>query len=231
MAARRLPANTPVVMVGHSRGAKIAVRAASLRRAPKVTAMVLLDPVDSTSFEPLSVLPLLESLRIPTAVVGAGNGADCAPVGANYDAFLAALTQGGAVRLLGIIQNAGHLQFVDRRRDTSDVCTYGKLKDDKVRGVAQAVLAVWCAAFVPGVAHRLVEGTESVVGSEIVGSEANPTVEQALALGIARDSISARSDGAALAKSLRVLEERSADMSAFVRWTIAAASTGPATLL
>ena len=109
--------------------------------------MVLLDPVDSTSFEPASVLSQLAASRVPTAVVGAGKGVDC---GSSYASVYEVLERAGTPRLLALVKQAGHLQFLDRRNEVVDVCTFGKASDASVHAVAQAVLCAWCASFVSG---------------------------------------------------------------------------------
>ncbi len=51
--------NVPLIFVGHSRGAKLCVLAAERVRR-KVSAMILIDPVDATAFETVSVFPSLK---------------------------------------------------------------------------------------------------------------------------------------------------------------------------
>lgn len=174
--ARRLalPAATPLVLVGHSRGAKTAILTAAASRRP-VAALVLIDPVDGTSFEPASVLDRLEAggAKVPTAVIGAGLGGDCAPAGSNYAAVFGALERAGTPRLLALVRNGGHLQFLDRRQELlSDVCTFKKGADVRTRGVAQTVLCAWCAAFVPGAAMELGEGESLQVAREVMTARA-----------------------------------------------------------
>jgi pimeloyl-ACP methyl ester carboxylesterase len=146
-----LHASAPLVLVGHSRGAKECVLAARAS-GRRVACMVLLDPVDATSFEPESVLQILEALRVPTCVLGtAAGGGDCAPRGANYDAFYAALARAGTPRLLGVLGRAGHTQFLNDRESLLDVCARGADSDAAVREVALAAVAAWCGRYVPGV--------------------------------------------------------------------------------
>ena len=92
-----------------------------------MAALVLLDPVDQTEPDPSTVLPELETLRVPAAVLGSGRSAyDCAPTGSNYVDYADALARGRAPRLIGLMGRAGHMQFVDDRRALSvDVCTPG----------------------------------------------------------------------------------------------------------
>jgi len=140
--------SVPLVLVGHSRGCKTCVAAASRCTKRPVAALVLLDPVDSTSADPSSVLPELSRLSaVPVAILGAAKGAlDCSPTGTNYETFAAAL-DASAPRLVGVLGKAGHTQFVDRRRVLSvDVCTTGKDKDVAVREVALATTTAWVGA-------------------------------------------------------------------------------------
>eukprot|EP00966_Prymnesium_polylepis_P008979 207296-Prymnesium_polylepis.1 len=150
-AARRgLPDDVPLVMVGHSRGAKLAVLAAAASTRP-VAAMVLLDPVDATVWERDSAMTQLARLSVPTAVVGAAAAGDCAPLSGNFNTFYRTLEAAGAPRLLALLPSAGHMQFVDRRSALLDICPSGSDDDPSVHEVAMAVISAWLAAFVPGV--------------------------------------------------------------------------------
>jgi pimeloyl-ACP methyl ester carboxylesterase len=78
-----------VYLIGHSRGAKISALTAAID--PRVQALFLIDPVDTTVYAPLSpeypsAVKALESLgsegrALPLAVVGSGRGGDCVPKG------------------------------------------------------------------------------------------------------------------------------------------------------
>jgi pimeloyl-ACP methyl ester carboxylesterase len=146
-AQAHLPRSAPLVLVGHSRGCKTCVEAA-VRSTRRVAALVLLDPVDQTEPDPSTVLPELETLRVPAAVLGSGRSAyDCAPTGSNYVDYADALARGRAPRLIGLMGRAGHMQFVDDRRALSvDVCTPGKVSDEAVREVARSTIAAWTRA-------------------------------------------------------------------------------------
>ena len=146
-AAAGLSGSAPLVLVGHSRGAKTCVAAAAASQRP-VAALVLLDPVDATGPDPSSALPALRGLAdaVPTAVLGAaaGNG-DCNQK--DYQKFADVLDSAGAPRLLGVLERAGHLQFVDNRRMLpQDPCTPGRDSDAAVREVALAAAAAWAGA-------------------------------------------------------------------------------------
>mgnify|MGYP001374842817 CR=1 FL=1 len=95
-----LAASSPLVLLGHSRGCKTVVAAAS-RTKRRVAALVLIDPVDKTGPDPSSVLGALSSLQVPTVVLGSGKSEyDCAPTGSNYIVFADALRRAGAPRRL-----------------------------------------------------------------------------------------------------------------------------------
>lgn len=146
-----LPPNAPLFFVGHSRGAKVCVLAASKAKKAKrsVGALVLLDPVDATPKDPSSCLAELETLCVPTAMLHAGLSTKdgCAPPGSNYERFADVLEQSKTPRLIGSLPRAGHTQFVDNRKMLSvDVCTPGKDKDADVRDVAQALASEWVGA-------------------------------------------------------------------------------------
>lgn len=142
-----LAASSPLVLLGHSRGCKTVVAAAS-RTKRRVAALVLIDPVDKTGPDPSSVLGALSSLQVPTVVLGSGKSEyDCAPTGSNYIVFADALRRAGAPRLVGLLGRAGHTQFVDNRRMLlTDVCTTGRDPDALVREVALEATAAWAAA-------------------------------------------------------------------------------------
>ena len=136
----------PLVLLGHSRGAKVATVAAAKSKR-RVAALVLLDPVDATGPDPTTALPQLQSLgRVPTVILGSGAGAgDCSQN--DYLRFEAALEKSGAPRLVGVLDRAGHTQFVDNRRVlTVDVCTTGRDKDAVIREVALAATTAWVGA-------------------------------------------------------------------------------------
>mmetsp|Transcript_12008 Transcript_12008/g.41644 ORF Transcript_12008/g.41644 Transcript_12008/m.41644 type:complete len:268 (-) Transcript_12008:85-888(-) len=134
----------PVIFVGHSRGAKLAIGAASAFKG-RVGALVLFDPVDSTNYEPDTMLPLLTNLRVPVAIVGAqADEGMCAPYGANYVAFYSALEKSGAPRLLATLPHAGHTQLLDVRDALLvDPCAAGSDDDAFVRQVCLGTMVSW----------------------------------------------------------------------------------------
>lgn len=150
---------SPLFFVGHSRGCKVAVLAASRAKKMKmdVGGLVLLDPVDSTSKDPSTCLPELEALAVPTAILHAGLSTldGCAPTGANYIGFADALKRSSTPRLIGALPRAGHTQFVDNRRALAlDVCTPGKDKDAGVREVALTMTSAWVGAALTPLSQR-----------------------------------------------------------------------------
>lgn len=200
MLARRngLPLSAPLVLVGHSRGAKACCIAARQSRRP-VAALVLLDPVDVTPFDPESVLEDLELIRVPTAVLGAARGADCAPLGSNYAEFYTSLARAEATRLLGILPSAGHTQYLDdRRRLSLDVCAAGRSSDSVVHDAAFAMTATWVAAALAGsVGTTLPSDAPGGIGSRLK-LELNPAVphgrNQETALQLARTVLAAEAN-------------------------------------
>ena len=143
----QLGSSAPLILLGHSRGCKTSVIAAAKAKR-RVAAMILLDPVDRTGPDPQTVLPVLETLKVPTAILGTGQSAfDCAPPESNYERFAEALKRASTPRLIGRLPRAGHTQFVDNRRVLSvDVCTTGKDRDAAIREVAIATARVWSTA-------------------------------------------------------------------------------------
>ena len=118
-----LPPTLPLVLLGHSRGAKLSVLTAAKASRP-VAAMVLLDPVDATPFEPASTMGTLAGLSVPTAVVGAADSAtDCAPTGGNYATFFDTLATSAAPRLLALLPQAGTCSLsISVRRCWREAC-------------------------------------------------------------------------------------------------------------
>lgn len=148
--------NEGVMLVGHSRGAKVSVLAAVLD--DRVTQLCLLDPVDNTKYAPLGVgFPsAVDALRqlgmqaspqrpaVPMVVIGTALSADCAPRDANYSFFYEAST-GATWQVL--IPDAGHFQFLDEQSmlDRS-VCTVGRTPDATVRAISRAAMVSWAVA-------------------------------------------------------------------------------------
>mmetsp|Transcript_46105 Transcript_46105/g.130760 ORF Transcript_46105/g.130760 Transcript_46105/m.130760 type:complete len:485 (+) Transcript_46105:69-1523(+) len=144
------------LLVGHSRGAKIASLAAVAD--DRVAGLCLLDPVDNTIWAPVSpgFPSACDALRaaerpLPVAIVGAGAGGDCAPAEANFRKFFDAV---GRPSWLLVIPAAGHAQFLDPEgmgslqkavcRGSSDGGLNGTAVDDAVvKAVAAAACLAW----------------------------------------------------------------------------------------
>mmetsp|Transcript_9362 Transcript_9362/g.14781 ORF Transcript_9362/g.14781 Transcript_9362/m.14781 type:complete len:503 (-) Transcript_9362:80-1588(-) len=138
-----------VMLVGHSRGAKLAVLSA---QDPRVKSLFLIDPVDNTKYAPkgprfpsaLDYLRSSESRNLPMAIVGAGRGFDCAPRGSNFEQFFGA-AKGRRVEV--VFPEAGHFQFVDPLTDIErSICAEGRIPGDIVRNSTAALLALWADA-------------------------------------------------------------------------------------
>ena len=192
----RLPPSAPLVLVGHSRGAKACCVAASMSRRP-VAALILLDPVDVTPFDSESVLQSLATAPVPTAVLGAARGADCAPVGSNYEEFYTSLVRADAMRLLGVLPSAGHMQFVDDRRSLGwDVCAVGKSPDAAVHDAAFAMIAAWVAVTLPARLAAASSRDVAEVAAELeMQLAAQDAVGQDAALQLARAILAAEPQG------------------------------------
>lgn len=137
-------------MIGHSRGGKISVLTAV--EDPRVKAVFLLDPVDVTVYAPVSTdyPSAVEKLKnsgkfgryLPIAVVGSGRGGDCVPKESNYELFFSATA---APAWEAVIQDAGHLQFLDSRGGNAMdlVCAAGKVSDGAVGELSRAMMVAW----------------------------------------------------------------------------------------
>lgn len=139
-----------VMLIGHSRGAKISTLAAIKDR--RIKSLFLLDPVDITVYTPddrinypsatvaLSASPATQQL--PVCIVGGGGGGDCAPVGSNYDLFYRA-ARGPTWK--AVVEEAGHLQFLDQRGATAmgAFCQAGTSTDDDIKDVARLMMVAW----------------------------------------------------------------------------------------
>jgi hypothetical protein len=162
-----------------------------------VAALILLDPVDVTPFDSESVLQSLATAPVPTAVLGAARGADCAPVGSNYEEFYASLVRADAMRLLGVLPSAGHTQFVDDRRSLRlDVCAVGKSPDAAVHDAAFAMIAAWVAVTLPARLAAASSRDVAEVAAELeMQLAAQDAVGQDAALQLARAILAAEPQG------------------------------------
>ena len=146
-----------MVLVGHSRGAMLAVRLAErIKAEATIAGLILLDPVDAEKPQD-SCLPSLSRLKgIPVAVLAlpfsgynryykTPNTNLCAPVGRNARAFFDALGDQGE-GLLMTLPGAGHLQLLDDRPSLAiaNVCGVGTLPDDDVRDLASNLVVGCC---------------------------------------------------------------------------------------
>lgn len=97
----------------------------------------------------LAALRNLPSERLlPVALVGSGQGGDCAPRNANYLKFYDALQSAGWC--VGL-QRAGHFTFLDAASGLQKaVCPVAEDEgnEDAMRDVAKAVVASWAESMV-----------------------------------------------------------------------------------
>jgi hypothetical protein len=154
-----IPRIAPLILLGHPRGVKKCVLAAALSRRP-VACMAMIEPADKTIYKPTATLAIVRAgLRVPTCVLGGGVGVGaCVPRSSNFEAFYDALAQSGTARLLGVLPDAGHLQFVNLRSrlfGSELVARSGPELDSTVLQVTHAATAAWCAVCVPGLTARL----------------------------------------------------------------------------
>ena len=155
-----------VMLVGHSRGAKIATLAAI--QDSRVKCLCLVDPVDVTVYAPLSAgypsaTDALKMAReaIPVCIVGGGKGGDCAPLESNYDLYYKS-SRGPTWK--AVIEEAGHLQFIDSRASTAMglVCQAGSSPDVVVGDVTKFVMVSWAESILKrGEMQRIVENEET----------------------------------------------------------------------
>ncbi len=185
-----------VLLVGHSRGGKLAALAAA--EDERIASLFLLEPVDVTVYAPLS--PTCPSAaaalgaaaaagrRVPLAALGAGAGADCNQgAAANHEAFYAAA---GGPAWEVVVPNAGHLQVLDNRGASALnlVCAApAATPDAAVGGAAKAALVAWAEATMRGGGGGGGEGLEGAL------REGEAAVRRALRAGGAPDALAARS--------------------------------------
>ena len=136
-----------IMLVGHSRGAKISTLAAI--RDTRIQSLFLLDPVDVTvytppdrSLYPSATTALSVARPIPICIVGGGKGEDCAPRESNYDLYFKS-SRGPTWKT--VIDDSGHLQFLDARNTTAmgAFCQAGGSADAEVGSLAQNIMVSW----------------------------------------------------------------------------------------
>eukprot|EP00667_Euglena_gracilis_P009858 EG_transcript_10023 len=184
-----IPSGSGVIMVGHSRGGKLAVLTAL--KDPRVRGVVLLDPVDNTAFAPVSAQypSAAAALRasscdtnapgpphgtascatVPMLIIGAGKATDCAPADANHAAFFAASR---APTLHVVLPGVGHLQFLDYQTTLQECgCGRGRVSDAAVRRLSHRVIGAWLAAAVVAPAAGGVDGGVGRLAGGIAAEE------------------------------------------------------------
>lgn len=181
-------------LIGHSRGAKISTLAAT--KDPRVQALFLLDPVDVTVYAPLSVeypsaVTALSGVAatgrsLPVAIVGSGRGGDCVPKDSNYARFYDAAA---APAWEGVVEDAGHLQFLDARGGNAMdlVCAAGKVPDAAVAELAKAMMVAWGEAMVRGDNGSINRASSDSNGRTGGGHGASDDARGRLRLGVDRD--------------------------------------------
>lgn len=136
-----------ILLVGHSRGAKISTLASINDR--RVKSLFLLDPVDVTvytppdrSLYPSATTALSVAKPLPLCIIGAGRGEDCAPRESNYDLYFKS-ARGPTWKI--VVEDSGHLQFLDARNATAmgAFCQAGNSPDGQIENLAQSVMVAW----------------------------------------------------------------------------------------
>lgn len=137
-----------LLLMGHSRGAKISCLIAE--QDPRVQGLVLVDPVDNSSFGPQGVgypssLPALSTAaaarQLPVLVVGAALNTDVVPPEANWKRFTAAAAGGGSPVWELVLRGSSHLQFLDKQQPLFALfSTNGPTPDEVVRQITQTAI-------------------------------------------------------------------------------------------
>ncbi|MEW5313736.1 MAG: hypothetical protein WDW38_005277 [Sanguina aurantia] len=159
-----------VILAGHSRGGKLSALAAAVD--PRVSGLLLLDPVDNTSMTPSgpgypSCMDGLGKITasprsLPMLVVGAALNRDVIPAEGNYTKVIRPLQdvcakyEGGASPAPARgplwdleLSGAGHLQFLDKQVGLLSLfSSAGPTSDDTVRRVSKAAMLAWCEAII-----------------------------------------------------------------------------------
>eukprot|EP00775_Hariotina_reticulata_P004918 gene4918-5161_t len=140
-----------LLLMGHSRGAKLSCLIAA--EDPRVRGLVLLDPVDNSSFGPQGVgypssLPALSKCaaqrQVPVLVLGAALNTDVVPVEANWRRFVSAAATGGAPVWEVVLQGSSHLQFLDKQLPLFAMFSNnGPTPDEVVREITQACMVAF----------------------------------------------------------------------------------------
>ena len=142
-----------LILIGHSRGAKLSILAASKGGVNEldgsVKALVLLDPVNNSPATPTgpgypNSLPYLKqySPLVPTLIIGASKGDDVVPAEANYSQFYRACSSPTSSLITWLIElPCGHLQFLDRQVAFFSLFSAPGLIDDAlVRSISQSAM-------------------------------------------------------------------------------------------
>lgn len=175
----RIGDSNNIMLMGHSRGAKVSTLAAVNDK--RIKSLFLIDPVDVTvytppdrSLYPSATTALSVSRPLPMCIVGAGRGEDCAPRESNYDLYFKN-SRGPTWKT--VIEDSGHLQFLDSRNATAmgAFCQAGNSADAQIETLAQTIMVTWAEMSIvrrnldDSSVQRLVKDPES--GSIIVTSQ------------------------------------------------------------
>ncbi|KXZ46785.1 hypothetical protein GPECTOR_40g519 [Gonium pectorale] len=145
---RGLPDTARLVVMGHSRGGKLAALHFAGRR--DISAAVLLDPIDNTSMAPEgpdypSAAKALAAANRTAAIVGSGVNGSCNPAGANYPKFFTAMAPGSWQM---VVKQAGHMQYCRTGNPLLDwgfdkLCGKGRISAQEVITDAAAFAVAW----------------------------------------------------------------------------------------
>lgn len=137
-----------LILMGHSRGAKLSCLLAE--QDARVQGLVLVDPVDNSSFGPQGVgypssLPSLSAAasarQLPVLVVGAALNTDVVPPEANWKRFTAAAAAGGSPVWEVVLRGSSHLQFLDKQQPLFALFSNnGPTPDETVRQITQTAI-------------------------------------------------------------------------------------------
>lgn len=137
--------SSSVFTAGHSRGGKIASLAFTTN-PDIVKATVLIDPVDSSMYSPITASnpSAVEALRASgqtASIIGAGVVGPCNPPEGNYRKFYDAVAAGSWKM---VIEEAGHAQFVPGGSLMQDsLCGSGKASRQEVSRLVSSDIVAW----------------------------------------------------------------------------------------